>query len=308
MTEIKVVRVIRPEVVGVVLIQRGWRQGSLLEAASAPKPWLALSDHQENTQEGRDSSSATTSPSVWILRQALLDAEDVLIVASQTCDIQRSSEQEPYIEVIRGYWTSDQGTMHQAGKNSSRLFLMQRRQGSDGKEEALIADATVRIQIEKAVLLTFTPRSSFKENDQVTPYKFSEWLARRYNRPALPDAIVNAIQKPVVKAVDKLPTVHGLHRVLDGIDEILFIPRNDNVPFQVDMVFIRDERSDAPHVSDEDAARLGDWIANVLQRSKEAELTNWEILSRKEISVYDYSNAYELPLDYYTSWDESTEG
>lgn len=298
-------QVIGPEVVGVVLIQQGWCQGSLLEAAPAPKSWLALNDQQESTQKERNSTS--TSPGIWILRQVLLDVEDVLIVASQTCDIQRSSEQEPYIEVIRGFWTSDRGTIHQAGKNSSRLFLMQRRQDSDGKEKALIADATVRIQIEKAALLTLTPRSSFKENDRITSYKFSEWLAKRYNRPAIPDAIVNAVQKPVVKAIDKLPTAHGFHRILDGIDELLFIPRNDNVPFQVDMVFIRDERSDVPHVSDEDAAKLGDWIANVLEKSGEAELTNWEILSRKEISVYDYSNAYELPLDYYTSWDESME-
>jgi len=100
---------------------------------------------------------------------------------------------------------------------------------------------------------------------------------------------------------------HRLHSVLDGIDEILFVPRNDSVPFLIDIIFIRDERSDAPQVNDEDAARLGDWIANVLQRGKEAELIHWEMLSRKEISVYDYSNAYELPLDYYTSWDESTE-
>lgn len=300
--------VIRPEVVGVVLIQRGWRQGSLLEASSASKSWLALNDHQEITQEGQGSSDTTASPGIWILRQALLNAEDVLIVASQTCDIQRSFEQEPYIEVIRGYRTSDRSIMHQAGKNSSRLFLMQRRPGNDGKEEALIADATVRIQIEKAAFLTLTPQSSFKENDQITPYKFSEWLARRYNRPALPDAIVNAIQKPVVKAIDKLPAVHGLHHIFDGIDEILFFLHNDDMPFQVDMIFLRDERNDAPYVSDEDAARLGGWMANTLQTGNKAELMHWEILSRKEISVYDYSNAYELPLDYYTAWNESTEG
>lgn len=35
--------------------------------------------------------------------------------------------------------------------------------------------------------------------------KFSEWLARGYNRPAFPDNIVNAIQKPIVKGIDKLP-------------------------------------------------------------------------------------------------------
>ena len=301
-----VVQITTPEVVGVELIKRGWHQGSLLEATSAQMSWLALSDQQKISEE-QSSSGSTTSLENWILRHEVLDANDALIVASQTCDIQRSSQQEPYVEVIRGYWTSDRSVMHQAGKNSSRLFLIQRRFSSEGREEALIADAIIRIQIEKVALLLLTPKSSFKENDRITPHKFSEWLARRYNRPAIPDAIVNAVQKPVVKAVDKLPTAHGFHRILDGIDEILFIPRNDNVPFQVDMVFIRDERSDVPHVSDEDAAKLGDWIANVLQNNGEAELTNWEILSRKEISVYDYSNAYEFPLDYYTSWDESIE-
>jgi hypothetical protein len=117
---------------------------------------------------------------------------------------------------------------------------------------------------------------------------------------------VDAIQKPVVKAVDKLPASHNLHPVLDGIDEILFFLRNDSVPFQVDMIFLRDERHDAPYVNDENAARLGGWIANTLLKGNQAELMDWEILSRKEISVYNYGNAYELPLDYYSSWDEST--
>lgn len=299
----KAVPEIGPEAVGSKLIQQGWCQGSWLEAASAPRLWLGLRNHQE----GQNPSSASVSQHVWIIQQALLAVEDILIVASQTCDILRSAGQEPYIEVIRGFWTSDRALMHQAGKNSSRLFLIQRRPGSDEREEALVADATIHIQIEKAAFLAFTPRSSFKENDRVTPRKFSEWLARRYDRPALPDAIVNAIQKPVVKGIGNLSTSHSLHHILDGIDEILFLTVNENVPFLVDMVFIRDERSDAPQISEEDAARLGNWIAEVLQKGKEAELTHWEILSRKEISVYDYSNAYELPLDYYTAWENSAE-
>jgi len=304
----EIVQIIKPEVVGVVLIQRGWRQGSLLEAISAPKSWLALNDQQNTDQEKTESPGKTTFQGSWVLNQEALDANDVLIIASQTCDIKRSPLQEPYIEVIRGYWSSDRGVIHQAGKNSSRLFLMQRRSSNNTKEDALIADAIVRIQIEKAALLLLTPKSSFKENDKVTPHKFSEWLARRYNRPALPDVIVNAIQKPIVKAIDKLPIAHNLQRVLDGIDELLFFLRNDTIPFQVDMIFLRDERNDAPYVSDEDAAGLGGWIGNILQKGNKAILMHWEILSRKEISVYDYSNAYELPLDYYTSWNDSTEG
>ncbi len=87
------------------------------------------------------------------------------------------------------------------------------------------------------------PKDGFRENDKVTPRKFSNWLAKRYNRPALPDDIVNAIQKPIVKAIDKLPQAHHLHQVLDGIDELLFFLRNDAVPFQIEMIFLRDERT-----------------------------------------------------------------
>src|ERR1051326_5302216 len=213
-------QIIEPEIVGVELIQRGRRQGSLLEAISAPKSWLAFNEQQNTDQEKTESPGKTTFQGCWILNQEALNANDVLIIASQACDIIRSPIQEPYIEVIRGYWSSDRAVIHQAGKNSSRLFLMQRRSSNNTIEEALIADATVRIQIEKAALLLLTPKSSFKENDKVTPHKFYEWLARRYNRPALPDAIVNAIQKPIVKAIDKLPLAHNLHSVLDGIDEL----------------------------------------------------------------------------------------
>jgi len=307
MAENEGVQIIRPEIVGAILIQQGWRQGSLFEATSAPKSWLTLREQQEMTREEQVSFSKNAFPGNWILRHEMLDAKDLLIIASQTCDIQKSSIQEPYIEVLRGYWTSDRSIMHQAGKNSPRLFLIQRHLDSDRKEEALIADATVRIQIAKAAFLALTPQSSFKEHDKVTPHKFSEWLARRYNRPALPDPIVNSIQKPIVKAIDKLPAAHDLHRILDGIDEILFLLLNDDMPFQVDMLFICDERSDAQNVNDKDAAQLGGWIANTLQKGNEAELIHWEILSRKEISVYDYSHAYELPLDYYSSLNDNTE-
>src|ERR1700694_4141139 len=103
MAGIKVVPVIGPEVVGVTLIQQGWCQGSLLEATSAARSWLALSDHHD----GQGPADVSVSQDIWILRQALLDTEDLLIVASQTCDIQRSAGQEPFIEVIRGFWTSD---------------------------------------------------------------------------------------------------------------------------------------------------------------------------------------------------------
>ena len=300
-------QMIEADVVGVELIRLGWLQGSLLKAAFAQKAWLALLTAEKTLQDENSSTDDLASPGIWSLQQETFDVNDFLIIVSQTCDIQKSPRQEPYVEAIRAYWTSERSIIHEAGKNSVRRFLVQRRITNDGKVEALIADATVRIQIEKAALLRLTPLASFKENDRITPHRFRQWLARRYNRPALPDDLVNAVQKPIVKAIDKLHETDDHHRILDGISEILFLPHDDTIPYKIDMLFIRDERIDAPIVSDEDAANLAGWISDVLRKGGNAELVHWEILSTKNISVYDYSNAYELPTDQYSlAQDEST--
>jgi hypothetical protein len=290
----------KPDDVGEELIRRGWCQGSLLKATSAQKSWLVLNTSKEASHEEKDSVSTLASSSIWSPHQEILNENDFLILISQTCDIQKPPEKEPYVEAMRAYWTLERNIIHQAGKNSVRLFLIQRRTTTEGKEEALIADAADRIQIEKASLLMLTPQPGFKESDTITPRRFRQWLARRYNRQALPDSIVNAVQKPIVKAIDKLHETDERHRILDGISEILFLLQNATAPYQVDMLFIRDERSDVPAVSKEDAAKLAGWLADVLRKGGGAQLADWEILNTKEISVYDYTNAFELPLDYYS--------
>lgn len=298
--EYKIAHMIKTDVVGVELIRRGWCQGSLLSATSAQKSWLVLNALEEDLHQDTTSTSVSTSSGLWTLQQEMLDQHDFLIIISQPCDIQRPLKQEPYVEAIRAYWTSERSIMHEAGKNSVRRFLIQRRIPDNGKEEALIADATSHLQIEKAALLKLTPLASFRENDKVTPRRFRQWLARRYDRPALPDALVEAVQKPIVKAIDKLKETDDYHRILDGMSQIRFLPRNNDIPYQVDMLFMRDERPDAPTVSEEDAAKLAGWISDVLKKGGSANLADWEILSTEEISVRAYTNTFELPLDYYS--------
>lgn len=53
-------------------------------------------------------------------------------------------------------------------------------------------------------------------------------------------------------------------------------------------------------VSYENAAKLAGWISDVLQKAGNAQLAHRDILSLKEISVYDYVQAYELPTDQYS--------
>jgi hypothetical protein len=290
-------QMIELDTIGEELIRLGWRQGSVLKVPFAQKSWLALNISGEKSQP---STNIFASSDVWSLQQEALDIGDLLAIASQTCDIKKSSKLEPYVETLRVYWTYERGVIHEAGKNSVRRFVIQRRTNSEGKVEGLIADATVRIQIEKTSLLRLRPLFNFEENDKITSRRFRKWLAKRYDRPAIPDTLVVAVQKPFIKAIDKLHPMDDKHRILDGIREILFLPYNDSAPFLIDMLFIRDESSDAPTVSDEDAAKLAGCISDVLKRGGSADLAHWEILSLKKISVYDYANALELPTDQYS--------
>lgn len=292
------------EVVGEELIRRGWRQGSVLQITSAQKSWLALNTPEEISQY---SVSALSSAEVWKLQHEMLDAHDLLVIASQTCDIQRPSRLEPWVETLRAYWTTERSIINEAGKNSVRRFLVQRRIDANGQVEGLIADATVRIQLEKVSLLQLLPLSNFAEDDWITPRRFRRWLAKRYDRLALPDELVLAVQKPIIKALDKLRPTDDKHRILDGIQEILFFPANKTMPFLIDILLIRDERGDTPLVSDEQAAKLAGWMSEVLQKAGNAQLASWEIISLKEISVYDYAHAYELPTDQYSLLEDDSE-
>ena len=129
---------------------------------------------------------------------------------------------------------------------------------------------------------------------------FRIWLSRRYDRPALEDDLVNAIQKPIVKAIGKLGSTHPLHTTLDGIGEVLFLIENETSPYEVALLFIRSERSDMSRVNDEQAASLAGWISGVLNKEGNASLNDWRLLGTNEISFKDYMKAYKLPLDQYS--------
>ena len=79
--------------VGVELIRQGWHQGSLVRAIPVTISWFALDTENTGGLEK------------WIRRETPLKEDDYLIVISQICDIQKRPEQEPFVEMIRAYWT-----------------------------------------------------------------------------------------------------------------------------------------------------------------------------------------------------------
>jgi hypothetical protein len=252
--------------------------------------------------EGSGDSSGT-----WEIRHLDLSPDDYLVVVTQTCDIVRSPTQEPYVEAMRAYWTSDRAEIHQAQTNSVRRYLLRRRVTSSGSIEALIADATVRVQVDKVSLLELSPEPAFDPADTSRLRGFGRWLGDRYSRQPLPDHLVRAVQAPVVEAVRKLRPGDERLRLLEDVRELLFVIQGqDFPPYQVELWFLANDGDEvAPPIAVEGAARLAGWLQEVLERRGQAALVHWERFDTRTLSVHDYINAYQLPLEAYTLTEES---
>src|SRR5260370_14550090 len=213
--------------VGAELILRRWDQGSFLSAKSALKASLAR---------------AANEP-IWQLRQEAIDDNDYLVIVSHPCDIIISPTIEPYAEVMRAYRTTDRGIIYGAGKrNSLRRFLLRRQINKNGELEGLIADATIRVSIEKQDLLAYSHQTCFDEDDKYSLLLFRQWLAARYYRQALPNSLVKAITGPIIKAIENLSPRHAYQDVFNGVGKILFQLQNNKQPFEVELFFELDER------------------------------------------------------------------
>ena len=283
---------------GAELIRRGWDQGSFLSAKSAQKARLVLVPNEavSETEHLRNFQSSSVT---WMLRQEAIDDNDYLVVISHPCDITIPPDTEPYVEVMRAYWTNDRSSIYGAGKNNSlRRFLLRRHTNNNGELEGLIADATVRVHIQKQDLLAITPQPCFDEDDKRSLFLFRQWLGARYYRQALPDPLVRAVTQPIIKAIEKLSPTHAYQRAFDGIGKIFFQLQTDKLPFQVELLFEPDERKGAALVTKDDVAPVANWLDGVLQKVGQASVAYWEIIDKKTISAYDYAALYEISLDY----------
>ncbi|HLG63251.1 MAG TPA: hypothetical protein VKY19_15035 [Ktedonosporobacter sp.] len=138
------------------------------------------------------------------------------------------------------------------------------------------------------------------EDDAAIARRFRQWLGRRYLRQALANEIVMAVQQPVVKAIRQLSAKDPLHNTLDNLREIRFFLLNDAVPYEIEMLFLFDGDSENSPLTDEETARLANWIDRALKHGGRVASFTWHMYSTQEISVHDYENAYELALHEFT--------
>ncbi|HKN58919.1 MAG TPA: hypothetical protein VJV97_08695 [Gemmatimonadaceae bacterium] len=261
--------------IGPKLFEAGCRQGALIQAP-ARMLWLTRSAEEQNWTASED---------------VVEDAR--LVVVSQDCDIYASVKNEPRVEAITARWTSNSSELYTARKgNSARLFLLQERE-----KRGLVADARRRIHLDKTALLgaTFEPAL----NDEASRTRFANWVAGRYNRPAIPNDLVDAIQKPIVSAVDGLVKKDDpLSRVFNRVVEIRFAIASAKPPWTVHLVMMIDEGDE---LTAEEEAELAGWLDGILV-SEDGPIAATAPLFRteKNISLHDYQSSTRIPLDYFT--------
>ncbi len=262
------------------LLDQGWRQGTFLMAQGTRYAWLRRDAGGAEAQKAWSVASQDGHPDEW------------WVVASQDCDI--AAKAESRVELLRASWTKDKGAIREARLNSVRKFLLRSHQLPDGKQEGLIADALVRVHVEKDSLLELVPSAGLPRLDASTLGRFKSWLARRYDRPAVPDPIVDAIQKPLVVAIRQLPDNDPVSPLLDQVSEIRFHTPDAMAPFRVSLLFILPK--DAPLKPADELEVLG-WMEQVLTGNGKVRIDATNFRDLGSIDVASYLGMTRLALD-----------
>lgn len=290
------------------LQQRGWTQGSLVRVKSPiERSWLTLKKPGTGQVDPATRGAAEPpahSSGTWALQREQLDGCEMLVVISQICDLLKPPEKEPAVDALATYWTSDKDRIKSARTNSPRYFVLQTRETSDGRQEALVADAAQRVTLEKASLAEVMPITAFTDQSLETVRRFQNWLADRFGRQPLPDDLVKAVQRPIVNAVRKLKETDERQRILDKIDFVLCRIVDSGPPLQVEMLFVSREASDEPSFTFEEAAKIAAWFDEAVKANGKGALAHWERYTTLTISVYYYENSYELALGEFSLLDE----
>lgn len=228
---------------------------------------------------------------VWEVRQEPGLPGELWVLVSQDCDI--SAKAESRVELLRGHWTTDKSTLHTARLNSIRGFLLGERQRG-GKTEGLVVDATRRLLLEKTSLLELEPARELGTLEPSKARRFRQWLAQRYDRPAIPDVIVNAVQKPLVKALEKLSEGDELWRYLADVEEVRFSVPGRTPPFEVTLLFMK---APGAHLSPRGELELQGWFEEVLTKEGACRLSGAAFRDASTISLAAYLAMERLSLD-----------
>lgn len=262
---------------GARLYDRGWRQGSLF---TVPSSGL----------HGTDAAAPGSDPP-FIQFTRNLRKNEKLILATQDCDLVASDTEEPHVEaLICTPFKIGSDFLTRVERNSARYFVVDPGTG-------LVAQARYRALFTKQVLLHVEP-TQWPSSEQRLG-RFVQWLARRFDRPAIPNNLVQAFQRPVEDALrlldEQQPSLGvAFSRVVHEIR--VNMPASNVAPFTLQPIFL--VRSSE---LGEDELRAIDTVADTLWSNVDPDvvhLSEHRILSAEELSLAEYQASRPLYLEY----------
>jgi len=219
-----------------------WRQGDILSLPSA-----CFTSY----------TTAAQPDGELPLQHRPLKLKEKLVIASQDCDI--VSADEPNVEAMLlrvKDKPSDRAYLSRAGRNSARLFVLD-------FERGYVADARHRMFVEKPSLAN-AERAPWVV-DEVTRGEFALWLARRYERPAIPDDIHDALMRPISEEIDRLAqeepaTLAALDRAVRAVR--VQLPSRPGPPYALRLVLVLADGG----LSSAEAAAVQSFVRTIQER------------------------------------------
>ncbi len=278
---------------GKVLIEEGWRQGSLLPPLPAlfhfsierPLTEAARQAESQAKQEYDKRVAAGEEPASVGQAVAHLADGEALCVVTQTCDIASDEELEPFVEVMPTYREPDGQKRKNADRNSARRFLL-------CPERELVVDATRRFSVEKAVLLDHAPNNP--PLSEVRERRLRRFLSRRGGRPALDDDVVKHVISPIQKGLAD----RKKHReTLEPVSSLRIDHLEGPPPYTVRLTVLLNKRAtpEEDEALDKLISAIDDWL-----RNGPAHLEDWYPVLEDEIALGAYRATDEIYLDQYT--------
>lgn len=220
-------------VLGKQLVHAGWKQGCALQ----PMPFAVVYD-RAHPVTGAARAASTTTPILSTiagpgegerhLAMGRSRPDELLIVTTQTCDIEASPAVEPLVTAMRAFIARDPRLLAEA-RHSVRRFLIDPARG-------LVVDAAAPIvQIEKPVLLTLHPSAGAPNVD--IERQFGLWLAQRSARAAFPTVFVQTVFNPIVTYLrERLGDPEFIFNALLGMR--IVAPTVDASPYALNLIAI----------------------------------------------------------------------
>lgn len=261
------------------LYNRGWRQGSLIEI---PGVRIHYNSRSPKSHQGE-----------IVVKSREVKANEKLVLISQDCDIVASESLEPRVEALLCIVESDKNRLASASRNGTRNFAIDLDQG-------LVADARYRTFLDKKMLDAVSPIDWPGTREHLG--WFVQWLARRYNRPALEDSLVAVFQRPIINAFDNFAACSPekateFNRAVRQLR--VSFPEKPEMPYNLHLTIL--VRQDALTQDELDAI---DDVTEVLRgclNSSEVILdTEAGLCTPTDITLQEYEATWPLYLDSYT--------